>query len=274
MIFALAVMSVKTDWRKSRCSSWQYAVARKYFIQAHKEWRDSLPLKEREQRRQKTAQQIAIQRQDPAFQAAQKLASSRVMLRNWQNPEFVKAIAESSKRATKERWKNSEFRAKHSARQRHVARANWLNPDIRSRTIRSMKETQSDPEYVAANAKRAKAQWKDPAFCELMSDPEFRQRRAEATAESNRQRVWTSEMTAKRVAKFKAFYDEKRGGPKIKPGKPKGERIGTAKLTEKIVREIRALEGKKSRSQLAEMFGINHWHVRDIQKRRCWQHVE
>jgi hypothetical protein len=53
-----------------------------------------------------------------------------------------------------------------------------------------------------------------------------------------------------------------------------GEYNGLSKLTEKQVREIRALEGRKSRAQIAEMFSINHWHVRDIQKRRCWKHVE
>lgn len=54
----------------------------------------------------------------------------------------------------------------------------------------------------------------------------------------------------------------------------KGSLNAFSKLTDDIVREIRRLEGQMKRPQIAALFGINVWHVRDIQKRRCWKHVE
>jgi hypothetical protein len=55
---------------------------------------------------------------------------------------------------------------------------------------------------------------------------------------------------------------------------PRGESNPCSKLTEDDIREIRYLEGKMKRPLIAEKFGINRWHVRDIQKRRCWKHIE
>lgn len=51
---------------------------------------------------------------------------------------------------------------------------------------------------------------------------------------------------------------------------PRGSNNGWSKLTEAKVREIRALEGKMKRPEVAKRFGLNIWHVRDIQKRRAW----
>lgn len=53
-----------------------------------------------------------------------------------------------------------------------------------------------------------------------------------------------------------------------------GSMNGNSKLTEDDVRFIRANEGKIKRPELAKRFGIRHDHVRDIQKRRVWKHVE
>jgi hypothetical protein len=54
----------------------------------------------------------------------------------------------------------------------------------------------------------------------------------------------------------------------------KGEEQANAKLTEHDIREIRRLEGKVPRWMIAGQYGLNYYHVRDIQKRRCWKHVE
>jgi len=54
----------------------------------------------------------------------------------------------------------------------------------------------------------------------------------------------------------------------------KGEDNPYATLTEDDVRKIRFLEGKMKRPEVAKMFGLNYFHVRDIQKRRCWKHVK
>lgn len=195
--------------------------------------------------------------------------------KNWQNPEYVKKVTEALLRGTKNRWLDPEFREKHSARLGQMAKDAWQNPEIRARQIAIRQELAKDPEFRERLAELANAQWRDPEFRTLMSDPEFVARRSAATAASNRERVWTPDATAKRVEKFKKFWDEKRGGPRPpKPGHAKGERVGTAKLTEEIVREIRALEGKMKRPEIAAKFGLNVWHVRDIQKRRCWTHVE
>ncbi len=55
---------------------------------------------------------------------------------------------------------------------------------------------------------------------------------------------------------------------------PKGEQNAAAKLNNDDVREIRRLEGLKKRTAIAKMFGINYWHVWDIQKRRSWSWLE
>jgi len=53
-----------------------------------------------------------------------------------------------------------------------------------------------------------------------------------------------------------------------------GELNGMAKLTEDDVLAIRAAEGVLSRTEVATHFGINYWHVRDIQKRHVWKHIK
>jgi len=45
---------------------------------------------------------------------------------------------------------------------------------------------------------------------------------------------------------------------------------GNQKLSVEDIREIRRLEGIEKRPVIAARFGINLWHVRDIQKRRVW----
>jgi hypothetical protein len=55
---------------------------------------------------------------------------------------------------------------------------------------------------------------------------------------------------------------------------PKGEDNVCSKLTEKDVYEIRALEGKMKRKDVAVKFNLNIWHVRDIQKRKSWSWLE
>ena len=176
---------------------------------------------------------------------------------------------------TRKFWKNPESREKQSKKLSQATKKSWENPEIRAKTVASMKETNSKPEMRAANAVRTRQLWNNPGFRKIMADPNFLKKRGQATAESNRQRVWTPEATAKRVEKFKKFWDDKRGGPKPPPpGYAKGERNAKATLTEDIVRQIRALEGTLKRPAVAKMFGLNVWHVRDIQKRRCWKHVE
>ena len=54
---------------------------------------------------------------------------------------------------------------------------------------------------------------------------------------------------------------------------PVGNRNGCAKLTEEDILAIRDAEGKLKRPVIAEHYSINVWHVRDIQKRRCWKHI-
>lgn len=51
-------------------------------------------------------------------------------------------------------------------------------------------------------------------------------------------------------------------------------RPGNQRLSEDDVRRIRSLDGKIKRKLIAEEYGIDYWHVRDIQKRRCWEHVK
>jgi len=46
------------------------------------------------------------------------------------------------------------------------------------------------------------------------------------------------------------------------------------KLTVTDIQAIRMLEGEIPRSFIAQHYGINVWHVRDIQKRRVWAWVE
>lgn len=50
----------------------------------------------------------------------------------------------------------------------------------------------------------------------------------------------------------------------------RGERNGHARLTEEDVREIRRLEGKVSRSELAARFRVSRGHIGDLQRRTRW----
>lgn len=49
---------------------------------------------------------------------------------------------------------------------------------------------------------------------------------------------------------------------------------GNQKLSIEDVREIRRLEGIEKRPIIAGRYGLNIWHVRDIQKRRTWAWLE
>ncbi len=53
----------------------------------------------------------------------------------------------------------------------------------------------------------------------------------------------------------------------------RGERCGTAKLTEAQVRQIRASEGKSSQRALAEKFGVSTTSIHLILNRTNWAHV-
>lgn len=57
---------------------------------------------------------------------------------------------------------------------------------------------------------------------------------------------------------------------------PRGSKHAGAKLTEDDVREIRRLDGKMKRKDVAAKFGVSYWHVRDIQKGKClaWTWLE
>jgi len=47
-------------------------------------------------------------------------------------------------------------------------------------------------------------------------------------------------------------------------------RAPNRRLTDENIREIRQLEGQIPRKEIAERFGINYWHIRDIQKRKVY----
>lgn len=53
----------------------------------------------------------------------------------------------------------------------------------------------------------------------------------------------------------------------------RGEQRYNAKLTEDIVREIRSMEGKMSRAEAAEKFGVNGATIDRVRKRITWRHV-
>jgi DNA-binding transcriptional regulator YiaG len=72
---------------------------------------------------------------------------------------------------------------------------------------------------------------------------------------------WESEET--RRLKAAAMHEHLRNGTSRKQ-----------KLSVADIREIRRLEGIEKRPVIAARFGINLWHVRDIQKRRVWAWVE
>jgi hypothetical protein len=56
---------------------------------------------------------------------------------------------------------------------------------------------------------------------------------------------------------------------------PRGEKNGTAKLSEEIVREIRAVyPAQGSLTVLARRFGVNYQTISKIVNRKSWQHVD
>lgn len=56
----------------------------------------------------------------------------------------------------------------------------------------------------------------------------------------------------------------------VEHGSKKGEKAGRAKLTEKQVHAIRALEGKHSRREIGKLFGVSGEAVAGIHSRRNW----
>lgn len=217
MLFALAMMSNERSGRRL-CSSWQYVVARRSFAKAHRDWWSCLSSKEKEERRRVLSEQIKRQRLDPEFLQAQSSAVSKSAKIQWEDPEFSKKVREALGKANKKRWgevqsdyERAEAWSEQAAKN---ARTGWENPEVRKRQIAARKIVFKEPEYAKANSERAKKQWDDPNFRILMNDPEFLKKRGRAAAGANRKRVWTPEMTAKRVAKFKAYWDAKRGAPK------------------------------------------------------------
>ncbi len=214
-------------------TSWQYVIARKVAHRAHSDfmlqWWDGLSDKERKRRLHIVAETQRKQRLDPNYVKAQAEAASRTMKSNWEEPEFREKVLRGTKKANTEKWDGPRFRAKHSKRLAQVAKDSWQDPDIRQKTIKSMKQTWNTPENKEVQRQKTKTQWGDPAFRKMMKDTT--PARVAGCIKSNQERVWTPEMTAKRVEKFKAFYDAKRGGPKPpKPGKAKGERSGMSKI--------------------------------------------
>lgn len=61
------------------------------------------------------------------------------------------------------------------------------------------------------------------------------------------------------------------GGPAPRRPSPVGERQGTAKLTEQLVRSIRA--DVRSHRAIAETYGISQSNVSRIKSRKLWSHV-
>ena len=58
-------------------------------------------------------------------------------------------------------------------------------------------------------------------------------------------------------------------------GRPRGERNGHAKLTEELVRGVRAAyaAGGVTQRELAAHFGVSQMTVSDLVTRRTWKHV-
>jgi DNA-binding NarL/FixJ family response regulator len=55
---------------------------------------------------------------------------------------------------------------------------------------------------------------------------------------------------------------------------PRGERQGSAKLTEPEIVEIRRLKSRGvSNEEIASQFNIHPGHVKNIARRVCWRHV-
>ena len=52
-----------------------------------------------------------------------------------------------------------------------------------------------------------------------------------------------------------------------------GEKHPLSKLTEKQVKEIRALKGRTTQRSIAAMFGVSVGHINNIMQRRTWKHI-
>jgi hypothetical protein len=55
---------------------------------------------------------------------------------------------------------------------------------------------------------------------------------------------------------------------------PRGERSGMAKLTSEKVRQIRALNGKMSKREIAEKFGVGRSNIKKIQANQIWKWLQ
>lgn len=54
---------------------------------------------------------------------------------------------------------------------------------------------------------------------------------------------------------------------------PQGEANNKAKLTEKDVREIRALPGEMSHREIGKLYGVRHSTISDVRNRRTWKYI-
>lgn len=54
----------------------------------------------------------------------------------------------------------------------------------------------------------------------------------------------------------------------------RGEKCGTSKLTEKDVKEIRALKGYLKQKEIAKLYEIHPTYVSQIQNRKWWSWLE
>lgn len=64
-------------------------------------------------------------------------------------------------------------------------------------------------------------------------------------------------------------------GSRTKPDRmPRGERIGTAKLTDAAVRQIRALASQGvTPAEIGRKFGMNRKHIQRVVSRKLWKHL-
>lgn len=73
----------------------------------------------------------------------------------------------------------------------------------------------------------------------------------------------------------KDTFDKKRLSIKMKANPLKGSKVGTSKLTESQVLEIRAYVTKKryGRKALAHKYGVKECTIKDIITRKSWKHI-
>ncbi|RWO23298.1 MAG: hypothetical protein EOS09_16865 [Mesorhizobium sp.] len=67
---------------------------------------------------------------------------------------------------------------------------------------------------------------------------------------------------------------EIKAGELARGTRTRGERHGSAKLSEADVHKIRSMEGELPNSQIAKLFGVDHCTVTDIFKDRSWAWLE